>query len=122
MLSITNITRNNLFVMCCCFFSAAKVIKKRQTDNKEGENILFPHLFSQELLVEIIVEGLFVVIADRQVGILIEDDAVLVDLLYLLQVDDIRAVDAHELSFGQIVKCSRLSLMETDSSMKQGRW
>ena len=46
-------------------------------------NRSFP-LFAQEVAGEIVVELLLVEIAEGQVGVGIEDDAVLVDLLYLL--------------------------------------
>ena len=59
-------------------------------------------LFPQELLFQILVETVLVEVTDRQVGIGIQDDAVLVDLLNLLQVDDIGAVDTHEKGGGQI--------------------
>ena len=52
---------------------------------------------------QILVETVLVEVADRQVGIGIQDDAILVDLLNLLQVDNIRAMDTHEKGGGQIV-------------------
>ena len=54
------------------------------------------HLFPQELRVEVVVERLLVVVADGQIGVGIHDDAVLVHLLYLFQVDDVGTVYAHE--------------------------
>lgn len=56
-------------------------------------------LFPQELRVQIFIEGFLVIIADRQVGVGIHDDAVFVHLLYLLQVDDVRAVYTHEIGW-----------------------
>ena len=87
-------------------FAGAKVVKMYETTkclgdffskNVSGYRILvsgfriqdsslnrsFP-LFAQEVAGEIVVELLLVEIAEGQVGVGIEDDAVLVDLLYLL--------------------------------------
>ena len=41
-------------------------------------------------------EGLFVHIPNGEIGLCIHDDAVFVHLLNLMEVDDIRTVDAHE--------------------------
>ena len=58
-----------------------------------------PPSLTQELLAEVVVELFFVVVADGQVGVCVYDDTVLVDLLYLLEVDDVAAVDAHEVGW-----------------------
>ena len=42
-------------------------------------------------------ERFFIEVADGEIGVGIHDDAVLVDLLNLGEVDDVRAVDAHEI-------------------------
>ena len=80
-------------------FAGAKVVKMYETTKCLGDffsknvsgfriqdsslNRSFP-LFAQEVAGEIVVELLLVEIAEGQVGVGIEDDAVLVDLLYLL--------------------------------------
>ena len=57
-----------------------------------------PHsLSSQHLGVEIAHKLVAVAVADGQEGIVIENYAVLVDLLYLLQIDDVRTMYAHKL-------------------------
>ena len=57
-------------------------------------------LFAEEFSVEIVLEGVFIHLPDREVGISIHDDTVLIDLLNFCKVDDVGAMDAHE-SVGQ---------------------
>ena len=52
--------------------------------------------FPDKFRLEVGVEGIAVHVADGQVGVGIHDYAVFVHLLYLLQIDDVRAVNAHE--------------------------
>lgn len=58
-------------------------------------------LFSNKFRFEIVHEGLPIEVADGQIGVGIEDDAVLVHFLYLFQIDDVGTVDAHEDRRGQ---------------------
>ena len=61
-----------------------------------------PNLFTKKFSVEILLESVFIHIANGQIGVLVHDDTVLVDLLNLLEVNDIRTVDAHEIG-GQML-------------------
>ena len=54
-------------------------------------------LFPQEPGIQVSLERVLIEVADRQVGVLIHDDPVFVDLLDLVEVDDVRTVDAHEI-------------------------
>ena len=58
-------------------------------------------LFANKLAVDVGIEGVFIHVADGQIGVGVHDDTILVYLLYLSQVDDIRAVDTHETACGQ---------------------
>lgn len=59
-------------------------------------------LLGQYLLVEVIHKVVLVVVADGHRGVTLEDDVVLFYLADLVQVDDERAVDAHELAGRQM--------------------
>ena len=50
-------------------------------------------LFAEEFSVEIVLEGVFIHLPDREVGISIHDDTVLIDLLNLSEVDDVGAME-----------------------------
>ena len=52
--------------------------------------------FGQDLTVEVVHEGVLVVVADGQGHIVFDDDMVLLDLADFVQIDDVRTVDAHE--------------------------
>ena len=54
-------------------------------------------LATQELGAYVLLEGIFIQVADRKVGISIHDDTVLVHLLNLSEVDDIGTVYAHKI-------------------------
>ena len=56
----------------------------------------FESLFAKKHGVKILLEGLFVHIPDGEIGLCVHDDAVLVDLLNLMEVDDLGTVDAHK--------------------------
>ena len=58
----------------------------------------FESLFAQKHGVKILLEGLFVHIPDGKKCLCIHDDAVLVYLLNLMEVNNIGTVDAHEVS------------------------
>ena len=57
---------------------------------------------SQEFLLEVFVECIFVEVANGQRRVGVEDDAVFVDLADFLEIDDIGAMDAHEEGGGQV--------------------
>ena len=57
-----------------------------------------PKLFAKKFGIEIALERLLKHIANGQEGLLIHDDPVFVDLLNLVEIDDVRAVDTHEIS------------------------
>ena len=60
-------------------------------------------LFGQEFLVQIGHKGVLVVVADGQRRLVVKDDVILLHLADFFQVDDERAVDAHEGAGGQML-------------------
>lgn len=55
------------------------------------------YLLSQEAGVKVPLEGFAIHVADRQVGVAIHDDAVLVDFGDVVKIDDVGAVNTHEI-------------------------